>query len=382
MLRMLSPSHATTLKGISKVRNKPKLFWTTTATVSLLLSAPLPGLANENVVGRPQQDDTSISAAQLDAAEVIPNRILTSPTDLSPKIRSILGLPDSDIAGEAFGDGNHPFSTAAASSEGSITPVDHFPWSATGKMFMAFGNQTFVCTASVIGRSLLVTAAHCVHEFGQGQNGFADAVAFEPARHGSEQPFGTWTAKEWWIPKVYFDGTDVCSAEAPGVVCENDVAVVVLDENEGSAIEDVVGGKYKVAPDDDFGYVFFLGQNSANFTQLGYPKKDFGDGLKMIRTDSLGYQDDPSNVIIGSNQTGGSSGGPWLQNFGTLTPFTGTAPTDADPNTVTSVTSWGFTSGVVKVQGGSRFAHNHTYTLKSNIHSLVDEACSNNPTAC
>ena len=56
----------------------------------------------------------------------------------------------------------------------------------------------------------------------------------------------------------------------------------------------------------------YIRKLAAEITQLGYPSQNY-DGLKMIRTDSLGYQDAPNNVIIGSAQTGGSSGGPWLR---------------------------------------------------------------------
>jgi hypothetical protein len=347
----------------------------------VLFSATTVASANENVVGRPSQPDGPAPSADAQAAAL--DRELDSPAQLSPKIRSILGLPDTDVAEEAFGSGGHPFTTQRASTLEGIEPVNSFPWRATGKLLMTFGNQNFVCTASVVGKSLLVTAAHCVHNFGDQEEGFADAISFEPARHENDRPFGAWIAKEWWIPKVYFNGTDVCSAEAPGVVCENDVAVIVLNERDGKAIGDIVG-MYNLPPanpEEDFGFVFFLGQNSAHFTQLGYPSKDFA-GDKMIRTDSLGYHDDPSNVILGSNQTGGSSGGPWLQNFGAPTSSTGPEPEDAQLNTVTAVTSWGFTSGTVKVQGSSRFSKNQTYTAKTNIRSLVDDACDSNLTAC
>ena len=354
------------------------------ATITLLVVAlvsltGLKGLAQENVVGRP----TEAPAPAASVAEVGPpsERMLTSPDQLSPFIRASVDLPDSAVAPAATGEGGHPFTTQRASAVGSIHPVDLVPWRASGKLHMRFGSATYVCTASVIEDSILVTAAHCVHMFGEEGGGFADAVTFEPARHVNERPYGTWTAREWWIPGVYYDGTDVCSPDAPGVVCENDVAVVVLEENEeGEQIGDVVG-RYAISNDDEFGYVDFLNQRAAQFTQLGYPSAGF-DGDKLIRTDSLGYQDHPYNVIIGSNQTGGASGGAWIQNFGTPTTATTSQPQDAQPNVVTAVTSWGYISDRVKVQGASRFSRNTAYTEVSNIRSLLESACSNNPGAC
>jgi hypothetical protein len=132
---------------------------------------------------------------------------------------------------------------------------------------------------------------------------------------------------------------------------------------------------------DDYGYGNFLGQLATQITQLGYPAENY-DGVRMVRTDSLGYQDAPNNVIIGSAQTGGSSGGPWLMNFGTKTSYTGNKPIADDDNQVVATTSWGFTSDRYMVQGASRFGKNKTYTIKSNIQSLVDSACDANPGAC
>jgi V8-like Glu-specific endopeptidase len=294
-----------------------------------------------------------------------------------PPGRVLEALPVQPTNGQS-----HPFTTKNASGDGGIEPVNKFPWRAAGKMFMKFGPSTFVCTASVIGKNLLVTAAHCVHNFGGKEGGFADSITFEPARHGSgaaAKPFGTWTAKEWWIPKVYFDGTDICSINAPGVVCENDVAVVVLEKNNEQFVADLTG-KFGFKS-DDYGYGSFFGNKAAQLTQLGYPSENY-DGLRMIRTDSIGYQDAPNNVILGSAQTGGSSGGPWLQNFGMKTSHSGTQPLNDEDNQVVATTSWGFTNDVFMIQGASRFGKNTTYTTKSNIQSLHDTACGANPGFC
>lgn len=333
--------------------------------------------ANENVSGAPESLSQALS---VNNAEAVPpsNRILEGDDQLTDSLIETLGI---DL--EAVGQGGHPFTTKRASASGDSAPVGSYPWSATGKLFMRFGTSNFVCTASVIGKSLLATAAHCVHNYGDQREGFADAITFEPGRHELSRPYGSWQAKQWWIPKVYFDGTDVCSPQAPGVVCENDVAVIVLEQVNNIHVADVAGQyEFNDGPDDTgYGFVNFLGQMSAQITQLGYPSRNF-NGDKMIRTDSLGFQDTPNNVVIGSNQTGGSSGGPWLENFGTTTSFSGPPATDNESNQVVAVTSWGFTSGQVKIQGASMFSKNTTYTEKSNIQSLVDSACTANPGHC
>jgi hypothetical protein len=43
-----------------------------------------------------------------------------------------------------------------------------------GRLFMMFDGRWYSCTASVINKALLITAAHCVCDFGKGQNCFPD----------------------------------------------------------------------------------------------------------------------------------------------------------------------------------------------------------------
>jgi len=101
----------------------------------------------------------------------------------------------------------------------------------------------------------------------------------------------------------------------------------------------------------------------------------------MIRTDSLGTWSDPYNVIIGSDQTGGSSGGPWFVNFGL--DYASTSSTPIEPNmAVVAVTSWGYFDNTIKIQGASRFTTNDIYTNESNIESLHAYACAAHPDAC
>lgn len=345
------------------------------AALAVHLSAISHAFANQNVVGRPVSP-TAVPDAD-SAKSKFP--IISNPASLPPKLKQALGLAnDGSPDPAAAGDGGHPFTTSEASAVNEITPIDKAPWRATGKISMTFADGGYVCSGSVIGKGLVVTAAHCVHNFGKGAAGFAHAINFEPARYGSARPYGTWRAKEWWISKAYHDGTDNCTVA--GIVCENDVAVIVLEKLNDKFVADVVG-KYSYKA-DSWGYFDLFGKKVGQITQLGYPQMNY-NGTKMLRTDSLGYQDDPSNVIIGSAQTGGSSGCPWIMNFGTpSSSYSGPAPSAGDPNQVVATTSWGYNTGSVMVQGASRFARNSIYTTKSNIQSLVDSACGANPGFC
>ena len=122
---------------------------------------------------------------------------------------------------------------------------------------------------------------------------------------------------------------------------------------------------------------------AAHLTALGYPQAHDG-GAKMIRTDSLAYQSTPNNVIMGSAQTGGSSGGPWIHNFGSPSAFDGSKTNFSQGNRVAAVTSWGYTSDTIKVQGSSRFGNNVIFPKggPTNIKAVITAACEFDATKC
>ena len=112
-------------------------------------------------------------------------------------------------------------------------------------------------------------------------------------------------------------------------------------------------------------------------SQLGYPVALDGGAL-MERTNSQGFTSasDSNNTVIGSLQTGGSSGGPWVANLGIAPALNGTSfGNGANHNVVVGVTSWGYISTAIKQQGASRFT-------TSNITVLVNTVCTGTPAAC
>ena len=280
------------------------------------------------------------------------------------------------------------------------SPVTAFPYRAAGKLWMRFGSSWFVCTASMIKKGVLVTAAHCVHNYGLGVAGFADEVHFYPANVSSSttvaQPYGKFVGRRIFVPAPYRNGTDTC--EVVGIVCNNDVAVVVLRERNGLQAGDLVGwygygaNGYSFIASSEFG-----GGTVADITQLGYPVA-WDNGYQMQRGNSFGKLYTTTiggkallNTELGSAMTGGSSGGPWIVNFGTNPTITGTASagTAADRLVVVGTTSWGYTSTGPKVQGASWFGQNAQFPLvdygghgPGNIGALVNAACTAYPTAC
>jgi hypothetical protein len=98
----------------------------------------------------------------------------------------------------------------------------------------------------------------------------------------------------------------------------------------------------------------------------------------MERTDAQGstVASSSNNTVIGSLMTGGSSGGPWLVNFGVAPALAGTSFGKApNRNVVVGVTTWGSTNTAVEEMGAAPFT-------SKNIVVLVNKVCGKTPAAC
>ena len=310
-------------------------------------------------------------------------RALGNPPDLGPSVYSsgakgsgaqaplFLGkpelAPESEVAPQAFGTTNHPFTTARADLFGGATNT-LYPYRAAGKLFFNEAGGSFICSASLIKRGVAVTAAHCVADYGKKQ--FYTGWQFVPGYRNGAAPFGVWTVRQAVILTSYYDGTGSCAVS--GIVCSDDVAVLILDTQKDAYAGSTTGW---------FGYWYgggFTSNGLVQITQLGYPA-GLDNAAYMERNDSQGYKSssDSNNTLIGSNMNGGSSGGPWIANFGLPNVLTGESSGSGATftNAVVGVTSWGYTSNAPKEQGASPFT-------SGNIQKLLDSACGSTPAAC
>ena len=274
---------------------------------------------------------------------------------------------DGGVISQEFGTSNLPFSTARADgATGSTNKI--YPFRAAGKLFFNEGASAFVCSASLIAKGLVVTAAHCVADFGK--NTFHTAFRFAPGYKSGAAPYGNWTAKSLYVLTAYLNGTDSCSQS--GVTCKDDVALIVLN---------AASGNYPGTSTGFYAYGFdgygFTSNKLTEVTQIGYPVC-LDNGEIMERNDSQGATSasNSNNTLIGTLMCGGASGGPWLVNFGKRPNLTQTTSGSFPlSNTVIGTTSWGSTSTGPKYSGAAPF-------LSTNIKALVTSACAANPGAC
>ena len=297
----------------------------------------------------------------------------TAPVKLPPAASLIEADDAQDMAADGFerqeyGMASHPYTTMRVDLVGN-NESKAAPYRAAGQLLFKDGSVSYMCSASLIKRGVIVTAAHCVAAYGQKR--FYSNWQFIPARYDSTAPYGTWAAASATILTSYYNGTDSCYA--PGVVCQNDVAVIRLVP-QSKAFPGTKTGWFGYGWD---GYGF-TPDNLALINQLGYPASH-DSGKRMQRTDSHGFVSATysNNTVWGGRQTGGSSGGPEVVNLGILPTLSSEAPIgyEGSANIVVGVTSWGYTNNMVKQQGASPFT-------STNIVPLVAAACAGQTTAC
>ncbi len=276
------------------------------------------------------------------------------------------------IGPQEFGTSNHPFTTSRVDL--ATTPANYlsslYPYRATGKLYFKIGAASYVCSASLIKRGVIVTAAHCVTKFGGTLPRWYSSWQFVPARYDALAPYGVWNASAPRVMASYYNGTDTCFQA--GVICQNDVAVLTITPQNNVYPGATVG--WLAHGWNGYG---FTPNNLALINQLGYPASHDA-GLRMQRTDSQGFVSTMAgNTVWGSRQTGGSSGGPELVNLGANAVLSGGILLGQESllNTVVGVTSWGYTNQAIKQQGASAFT-------TGNITVLVNAACNATVAAC
>ena len=271
---------------------------------------------------------------------------------------------------------------------GMLAPTD-----AAGKLFIcaaASGGtcmSAWVCSAALIGKGLLLTAAHCVWDYGRGPaftkiNG-AIEVWFTPAKNGASNPYGAFRATTVLVPQPFAAGTDTCATGAAGIVCNNDLALIALDRGGLNAAAPVLAG-------DAVGSFLGIGVNnygagvprdasvspgvratfgtkaSTMVAQLGYPAYiDAGNIMQASFSPAHVYTATSSGTTTGrqlrqlvkaTTMGGGASGGPWVVNLGVR----GSGgvyglSSAAARNVIVCVSSWGYVSSTADISAIAMF---------------------------
>ncbi|MFS8096508.1 hypothetical protein LFM09_05145 [Lentzea alba] len=167
-----------------------------------------------------------------------------------------------------------------------------------GKVFFTnpANGLNYVCSGATVNsgkKKLVQTAGHCVHGGAGGQ--WMRNWVFVPRYRNGVRPFGTWsayqlTARTAWVSSSSFD---------------EDMGIVIMQTLGGAAIVNAVGGN---GLRWNWGY-------SVAVTILGYPAAPPFPGELQYFCQGTTWNGHGQQVRAWCNMTGGSSGGPWLQEY-------------------------------------------------------------------
>lgn len=176
----------------------------------------------------------------------------------------------------------------------------NWPRSVHGKLFFTLNGSNFVCSATVIGRSTVATAGHCISD---GDGNFASSVTFCPSyfQSGVHPNRGCWSWSTGVTTSAWHSNGDP----------DYDYACIVT-QTTGTILSNKIGNVTGWAGrawnwDDEEPEVIF-----------GYPAASPFTGDIIIQTNTVDWYDwqftsgGPSSKIVGNDMTGGSSGGGWF----------------------------------------------------------------------
>jgi V8-like Glu-specific endopeptidase len=178
----------------------------------------------------------------------------------------------------------HPASRVAVSWQGAYHGVvPAVSGSRVGPIFSSDDPSDHHCTGSVVGRDLIVTAAHCS----------TDGGWFAPGFRKDGYPYGLWRLGERLVDDAWRSSRDE----------DHDVAFIQIKPLRGWHIGDVVGYN-PVAFDRGFG---------VHVTVIGYPTGESTPVSGSART--LRYSATQMRVNI-PGMAAGTSGAPWIDGAG------------------------------------------------------------------
>lgn len=214
-----------------------------------------------------------------------------------------------------------------------------YPYSTVGKLFFTTPQGDFVCSASALRPRVILTAGHCVHSGTGGVSGFYKNWKFVPAFRDGSAPYKTW---KWSYAIV----TSTWATGGGGVPNAADYAMI---EPQDNVIDDVARTLGSVT-----GWLGWqtlsLIPNHAHL--LGYPcNLDSCSKMHQVTAQSA-RAISPNNAEYGSDMRGGSSGGPWVQNFGEYS-VGQTGGTNSGLNRIVGVTSYVYDDTSLLSEGSS-----------------------------
>ncbi|MFG2876222.1 trypsin-like serine peptidase [Streptomyces sp. NPDC048337] len=184
----------------------------------------------------------------------------------------------------------------------------------SGRVFFTMGDRTASCSGDSItsaNGSTVITAGHCVKYQGAWHTNWV----FVPAYNNGNAPYGQWSATKTFATDQWAASEDM----------NMDVGLAVVAPLNGQTLSQAVGAQ---------GILFNGGYNKKMYS-FGFPAAAPYDGTKLVYCSGNSGKDFllTKDHSLACNMTGGSSGGPWFQDFNEATGL----------GTQVSVNSFGYT---------------------------------------
>lgn len=174
-----------------------------------------------------------------------------------------------------------------------------YPFRTLGKVFFTSGGYNYVCSGSVGYNRMIWTAGHCVYDNYYGT--WHTNWVFVPAYRNGAAPYGQWTQYDAAVLTAYSAGNSNSIAY--------DYAAVIVNDRYGRSIGSTVG------------YLGYMANASRtlHWMDFGYPAASPFAGQYLHLNAASHARDDgnfsPNPIGIGTDMTGGCSGGPWIYKF-------------------------------------------------------------------
>jgi len=192
----------------------------------------------------------------------------------------------------------------AASTSPPVMASDVNGYKTVGKFFTSVLTLKFSCTATVIGRNIIVTAAHCFTGVLSGVKYATTGWMFAPMWHDNQFPYGRWSVRAVYLAQGWIRKLDP----------RFDYAVVVLNPRAGRDISVYTG-------QDSWSSSFSLAPGqSAPVRIAGIPLASLKARISVTRAQAV--QVGPGFTVLRASTPGfglGTSGGPWFDPFSTKT---------------------------------------------------------------
>jgi V8-like Glu-specific endopeptidase len=193
----------------------------------------------------------------------------------------------------------YPFTTSRVNPK----VVTSWPHRLAGKVFFKDpGNgKNYVCSGAILARRLILTAGHCLYN--RAGNYFHTNHIFVPAYDATRsfQPYGIWSRGYAIVPSQWANSSGFPTSADFGIFAVRDRYIASTYRKIGEYLGWFGWQTYRL--------------NGNQVKALGYPG-NLDSGGRMAQTDAQVYYRTSYAGEIGTSQSGGSSGGAWVQDFG------------------------------------------------------------------